>query len=207
MRDEVFKAIDVADGIALKILLEQDASLAASHSNDGMSAVLFSLYIGKPELTSILLDYEPELDLYDLAALGGAAQISHLLATDEKCVHEFSGDGFTALHIACYFGHADVAKLLLDNGAEVDKVAMNGSDLTSLQSAVTSCHNDVVKVLLDFNPDVNATMLGGFTPLMTANAMGDDDIIDMLISSGADQDLKAEDGRRAADFAKLSGNK
>ncbi|MDG1438740.1 MAG: ankyrin repeat domain-containing protein [Emcibacteraceae bacterium] len=207
MRDEVFKAISEADSIALKLLLEQDASFASSRSNDGMSAILFSLYIGKPELTTIILEYDPDLDIYDLSALGGAGQISALLATEPKAVHEYSGDGFTALHVACYFGHADVAKLLLDNDAEIDKVAMNGSDLTPLQSAVSNCNVEVVKVLLGFKPDVNIRMLGGFTPLMTATAMQDDEVIDLLISHGADKTLKADDGRVAADFANLSGNK
>jgi uncharacterized protein len=206
MRDQVFKAIDVADEAALKALLDQDPSLAESRSNDGLSVVLFTLYIARPELTKILLSYEPELDLFDLAALGGVGQISVMLATNDKAVHEFSGDGFTALHVASYFGQADVAKLLLDNGADIDKIAMNGSDLSALQSAVASCHSDVVKVLLEFNPDLNVRMLGGFTPLMSASALGDQEIIDLLIAKGADQNLKADDGRTAADFTKLSGN-
>jgi len=206
MRDDVFKAIDVADAEALKELLTKDTTLASCRSNDGMSAVLFSMYIGKPDMTSVLLSFEPDLDIYDLSSLGGLGQISHILATDQKIVHEFSGDGFTALHVACYFGNADVAKMLLDNGADIDKVAMNGSDLTALQSAVASCHLDVVKVLLAFKPDLNARMLGGFTPLMSASALGDEEIIQLLVSHGADQELRSEDGRSAADFASLSGN-
>jgi len=206
IRDEIFKAIDVADGEKLKELLDENPSLASSKSNDGLSAVLFSLYIGKPDLTDLLLSYKPDLDLYDLSALGGIGQISVMLATDHKAVHEYSGDGFTALHIACYFGQADVAKILLDNGADVDKLAMNGSDLRPLQSATAGCHVDVVRILLEFKPDINVRMLGGFTPLMSACALGDEDIIAMLIDHGADRSAKADDGRTAADFSKLSGN-
>jgi len=205
-RDDVFKAIDVADTDALKSILDENAELASCRSDDGLSAVLFTLYINKPDLTKILLSFEPDLDLFDLAALGGVGQISHMLATDDKVVHEFSGDGFTALHLASYFGHADVARLLLENSADIDKVAMNGSNLRALQSAVSNCHLDVVKVLLEFNPDINVQMLGGFTPLMSAIALGDEEIAALLIEYGADQTLKADDGRVAADFTKLSGN-
>ncbi len=200
MRDDVFKAIDIADAKALSELLEKDPLLASCRSNDGMSAVLFSLYIDKPELTDILLAFEPELDIFDLAALGGLAQISMLIAANNKLVHEFSGDGFTALHIASYFGHAEVARLLLNSGANINKVAMNGSDLTALHSAVSSCHTDVVKVLLSFNPDVNVRMLGGFTPLMSATAMGVKELMEVLIEHGSDQSLKSDDGRIATDF-------
>jgi len=206
LRDQIFKAIDVADGEMLKELLDENPTLASSKSNDGLSAVLFSLYIGKPDLADILLSYKPALDIFDLSALGGAGQISVMLATDQKAVHEYSGDGFTALHIACYFGQADVAKILLENGADVDKTAMNGSDLRPLQSATAGCHADVVRILLEFKPDINVRMLGGFTPLMSACALGDEDIIAMLLEHGADLDAKADDGRTADDFSKLSGN-
>ena len=201
MRDDVFKAIDVADVAALTELLEGDSSLASARSNDGMSAVLFSLYINKPEITDTLLKYEPELDIYDLAALGGAGQISAIIATNPKIVHEFSGDGFTALHVASYFGHANVVRLLLENDADINKIAMNGSNLTALQSAVASIHTDVVKTLLEFNPDVNVRMLGGFTPLMSAAAMGAKEIMSLLLMAGADQKLTSDDGLTAAEFA------
>jgi uncharacterized protein len=201
MRDDVFKAIDVADVDILTGLLEQDSSLASARSNDGMSAVLFSLYINKPKITALLLNYQPELDLYDLSALGVAGQISALLATSPKSVHEYSGDGFVALHVASYFGHSNVVRLLLDNGADVDKIAMNGSELTALQSAVACMHTDVVRVLLDYNPNVNLRMLGGFTPLMSAAAMGAKEIISLLLEKGADKNLTSDDGRTASEFA------
>lgn len=205
-RDDVFKAIDVADIDALKALLDKDPSLASCRSNDGLSVVLFSLYIQKPELTEVLLGVQPELDVFDLAALGGVGQISHILATNPKVVHEYSGDGFTALHLASYFGNAEVARLLLENGAEVDKLAMNGSDLRPLQSAVASLHLDVAKVLLEFEPDVNVQMMGGFSPLMSAAAMGSAEIVALLMERGADATQKADDGRMATDFAASGGH-
>ena len=206
MRDDVFKAIDVADIDALKVLLNKDPSLASSRSDDGLSVVLFSLYIQKPELTEILLEFKPELDVFDLAALGGVGQISHILATDPKAVHEYSGDGFSALHLASYFGNADTVRLLLDNGAEIDKIAMNGSDLSPLQSAVSSLHLDVVEVLLEYKPDVNIQMMGGFSPLMSAAALGSFEIVALLMKNGADVSQKADDGRTAPDFASSNGH-
>ncbi len=204
-RDDVFKAIDVADAERLKKLLDHSPSLASSRSNDGMSAVLFSHYIERREITDLLLSYKPELDIYDLSALGGAGQISVLLATEPKSVHEYSGDGFTALHIASYFGQADVVALLLDHGADVNKVAMNGSDLTALHSAVSRLHADVVKTLLERGANINVQMLGGFTPLMMAAALGAGQIIEILIKHGADKSVKSDDGRNASIFASSAG--
>ncbi|MEZ5758157.1 MAG: ankyrin repeat domain-containing protein [Emcibacteraceae bacterium] len=205
MRDDVFKAIDIADADALRKILEKDSSLASARSNDGLSAVLFTLYIRKPELTDILLEYKPELDQFDLAALGGVGQLSALIATNNKLVHEYSGDGFTALHIASYFGQAECARLLLENGADIDKVAMNGSDLRAIHSAVAGCHTDVVKVLIEFEPDIDVQMFSGFTPLMSAAALGNKEIVSILLEKNADPKIKADDGRIAESFARSAG--
>ena len=62
-------------------------------------------------------------------------------------------------------------------------------------------HTDVVRVLLDYNPNVNVRMLGGFTPLMSAAAMGAKEIISLLLEKGADKNLISDDGRTASEFA------
>ena len=43
-------------------------------------------------------------------------------------------------------------------------------------------------------------MLGGFTPLMSATAMGMKELMEILIEHGTDQSLKSDDGRIAIDF-------
>lgn len=204
MRDDIFKAIDINDVTALKAILDKEPKLASSRSDDGLSAVLFSLYIEKPKITDALLSCKPELDIFDLSALGGAGQISVILATNQKAVHEYSGDGFTALHIASYFGKFEVAELLLENEADVDKIAMNGSGLSALQSAVSRGHADIVELLLKNGADPNTKMLGGFTSIMSAAALGFEDSVDLLLEYNADISLTSDDGRRAVDFALLS---
>lgn len=204
-RDEVFKAIDIADMAALKDILDKNPKLASCHSNDGMSAVLFSLYINQPSITSLILSFKPDLDIYDLAALGGAAQISAVIATNPKIIHEYNGVGFTALHIASYFGHADIVTLILENDGDVDKLTMDGSDLTALQSAVSNLKYDAVDALLKFNPNVDVRMLGGFTPLMTAAALGSKELVLKLIKHDADITLVSDDGRDASAFALSAG--
>ncbi len=205
-RDDVFKAIDVADVDQLKSIFDSTPELASSKSNDGLSAVLFSLYIEQSDITDLLLSYGPELDLFDLAALGNIEQISVLLAAHPKAIHEYSGDGFSAIHIASYFGQQDVAEILLENDADINKIAMNGSDLTALHSAVSRGHIDVVRVLLEFDPEVDARMMGGFTPLMMASALGFSEMVELLIERGADKELVADDGRTASAFASAAGH-
>src|SRR5688572_24471049 len=56
------------------------------------------------------------LDLHEAAATGHLERVREL-STPEN-VNSASADGFQALGLACYFGHEDVARYLLDAGAD-----------------------------------------------------------------------------------------
>jgi len=43
--------------------------------------------------------------------------LTELLAEDPELVDAMSGDGFTPLHLAAFFGQADAVRLLLARGA------------------------------------------------------------------------------------------
>lgn len=51
------------------------------------------------------------------------------------------------MHHACHAGQLDLVRLLLDNGAEMDAVALNGG--TPLMRAIESSSLDVVSFLID----------------------------------------------------------
>lgn len=57
--------------------------------------------------------------LHYAARYGHAHCISYLLSTELYPVDMASGDGTTPLHLACFGGHIDVAKLLLEHGADL----------------------------------------------------------------------------------------
>ena len=59
----------------------------------------------------------------------------------------------TALHIAALNGHADIAKVLRQNGADVNAVE---KDKWTHHAAAQEGHIDVVKVLIQNGADVNA---------------------------------------------------
>ena len=63
----------------------------------------------------------------------------------------------TALHFAAKNGHVDVAKVLIQNGADVNAVEKD-KDGTALHGArsLTNGHVDVAKVLIQNGADVNA---------------------------------------------------
>lgn len=72
----------------------------------------------------------------------------------------------TPLMVTAYNGNAEVATLLLNNGANVTIDGPNR--LTALHYATQSRHVEIVNLLLDHNANVNAKSDIQLTPLMLA---------------------------------------
>lgn len=66
---------------------------------------------------------------------------------------------WTSLHHACFKGHADIVKLLLEHGAVVDAATTN--KVTPLIRAIQSCRPECVKLLVEAGADVNAANMRG----------------------------------------------
>ncbi len=203
-RDDLFKAIDIADEAKLRELLTKDSTLASSRSSDGVSAILFTLYLAKKELTDALLECDPELDIFDLSALNMHERLATLLES-EPDIDQLSGDGFSALHLACFFGSLESASLLVEKGGNVNIHATNMTDMRPLHSACAAGQGAIVSLLLKSGAKPNVIQAGGYTPLMAAASLGNAPVVDMLLEYGADSAVKSDDKKTAADFAKAAG--
>ena len=82
------------------------------------SAVLQALYAGSRAEVDRLLAEDPELDVFDAAALGLTYRLTVLVREDPSLVHAYSDDGFTALHLAAFFGGPVAVDYLLQAGAD-----------------------------------------------------------------------------------------
>ncbi|KAM0921248.1 hypothetical protein ACQ4PT_007123 [Festuca glaucescens] len=101
-------------------------------------------------------------------------------------------DGFSPLHAATLRDSYDIAKLLLDNGADVNAVCQNG---TVLHIAVENGISDaLVKLLLDKGVDPNTINISGFTPLHLAAMKGASDVAEFLLAKGADINAACDKG-------------
>ena len=107
-------------------------------------------------------------------------------------VNASSDDGMTPLHWAAYYGHADVALVLIHSGANVnarDKYVFE----TPLHVAAKGGHAAVVRVLVASGADVNAKTSAmitdyrhsGMTPLEIARAEGKTEVVRILENAGA----------------------
>jgi uncharacterized protein len=146
----VFELIDAGDKDALADALSQDPDLAGRRNADGLSPVLHALYTGKDELVDTILDANPPLDAFDAAAVGRTRGLEELLEADPSLVAAWSADGFTALHLAAFFGQEDAAELLLDRGADPRVVSRHREiQVAPVQSAAAGEHDAIVRLLLE----------------------------------------------------------
>jgi ankyrin repeat protein len=198
----VFELIDAGDVDALASELDRNPDLAAERNADGLSPVLYALYNGKAELVGPLLKANPPLDVFDAAAVGRTRGLEELLDGEPELVTSWSPDGFTALHLAAFFGQEDASKILVERGAEVNLVARHATiHVAPLHSAAAGSHSEIVKLLLEHGADPNAAQDGGFTPLHSAAHNDDRESVEALLAAGADPSLANDEGKTPADLA------
>lgn len=82
-----------------------------------------------------------------------------ILNNRASCVSATDNDGYTPLHRACYENHIDIAKLLIQFGANVN--ATTEFKWTPLHSASQWTNAYCVALLLQHNANVNARTDGG----------------------------------------------
>ena len=202
----IFEAIAAGDLERVRQLIAEDPSQARARDEQGLSAVIQARYHGRDDIVTVLLETVSRLDVFEAAAVGRVERVRELLDGDRELVSAFSTDGFTPLHLAAFFGHAEVAELLLERGADVASVARNQMRVMPLHSAAAGKHVAIARLLVEHGADVNASQERGFTPLHAAAQNGDVELARLLLEGGADPEPATEDGRRAADFAAEKGH-
>lgn len=203
---DLFLALRAGDVESIKRAIEAEPGRALTRDADGTSLLLNALYHRHHDLVEFLLERIGAIDCFEAAALGRLNDLSTAATRSPSVVTSQSPDGFTLLHLAAYFGHADIAQWLIRQGAAVDAVARNPTLLRPLHSAVAAGSARVAILLLQSGADPDAPHRGGFTPLHSAAHRGDADLVDLLLAHGADLRRCAEDGRCAADFARQAGH-
>jgi uncharacterized protein len=203
---DLIEAINAGDAGRVSAILAEDPSLVAARDDEGVSALMLARYRFDRAVTDVLLAADPDLDVFEAATLGYVDRLRERLEADRGAVSAFSTDGFTALHFAAFFGKAEAAKMLLENGAGVEVYTRNPFANQPLHAAAAGRHLEVSRVLIAGGADVNATQHGGFTPLHEAAQHGDVEMTELFLSAGADRAAKTDAGETPADLARTAGH-
>jgi uncharacterized protein len=158
-----------------------------------MSELLQAVYRGDRARADELLAADPELDVFEAAAVGKVDRLRELLDEDPSLANAWAEDGFQPLGLASFFGHLEAARLLVERGAEMNSASRNDMKVMPLHSAAATGDPEaryaLAKLLLERGADPNARQQDGFTPLMAAEAHGDDGLRRLLIQHGARAEL------------------
>lgn len=136
------------------------------------------------------------------AVLRGDIGCVNMLLTKDADTDAMDEFGMTVLMLAAFMGNEETARLLLDNGADVNK---GGKFFGALEYAVIGGHPDMVKLLLKAGADVNKSTFGESVLLFAAAAGGDIETIRYLLESGASVNAKTEAGMTLLECAILFG--
>ncbi|CAI9115245.1 OLC1v1016098C1 [Oldenlandia corymbosa var. corymbosa] len=137
----------------------------------------------------------------DAAFLGNVEVIERLIAEVEKVDGKISyatlktpEEGCNALHLAAAQGRTQMCRDLIRNLKFHDINASDDSGRTPLIQAVLWKHRRTVDFLIDNGADVTKGTLKGYTPSHCAAEKGSKELIQLLISKGADLNAFAEPG-------------
>ena len=198
---EFFTAIREGKQEVVERLLRAAPSLIHEKEN-GASPILAAAYNNQPKLANFLAEKMVTLNVFEAAATGRRNHIIRILARDPQLVNAYSDDGYQPLGLACFFGHLETARYLINAGARVNSPSKNKMKVTPLHSATAGGHTDLVKYLLGQQADPNVPQRGGFTALHAAAQNGDVESIRTLLFHGADADVKSAEGKTPLDYAR-----
>jgi ankyrin repeat protein len=101
----------------------------------------------------------------------------------------------TPLHYACALGKTEIVKVLIENGADINKVVewafSDYKGFTPLHFTCRRGDTGTLKVLIIKNADINKTDANGFTPLFHACRRDHTEVVKILLEHGAEPDKKS----------------
>jgi ankyrin repeat protein len=198
--DDLFRAIDEEDVARVRLLVDSDPSIATARDPQGVSALMRARYRRDKAIANAILPHVPELDVFEAASFDDLDRLTRLLADDPTLARTMSGDGFTALHFAAFFGRHEAVALLLERGAEVDARGTGWMTGTALHSAASGGHTEAMRRLLEAGADPDARQSHGFVALHAAAQNGRVDDVELLLAYGADPSAANDDGATARDL-------
>jgi ankyrin repeat protein len=160
-----------------------------------LSELLQALYRGDRPRADELLAQDPRLTVFEAAATGRTDRLRELLDADPVLANAYGDDGFHPLGLACFFGHVDAARLLLERGADVNALSRNEHIQTAAIHAAAASNEEgtdestryeLVKLVLDHGADPNLRQGGGFRAIDAARQNGDGRVEQLLKERGAE---------------------
>jgi uncharacterized protein len=199
------EAVKSGNLAAVQSTLAEQPELLDALNEAGQSSFLLAKYYRQSQIADYLLSLQPKLDIFGACAAGQTEAVLAQIDNDPSLLEAHNTDGWTPLHLAAFFGQAELAKGLLNRGAQVDSRSTNAMQNTPLHAAAAGRNVELMHVLLERGADANARQHGGWTALHAAAQSGDLEMAKALFSHGAQAAIRAENNQSALDLALTHG--
>ena len=158
---DIFEAGVLGNLDRVKTLVTNDRSASNSYSPDGFSVLALAAYLGQKHVTEYLIA--------NGADLNAVAK---------------NPTGFTALTGATANNHTEIAKLLVNHGANVNHRYEEGA--SPLMEAAHNGNVELVRFFLEKGADPNPKTKDGKSPLSLAREKNHSVVVEILNKHGAD---------------------
>ena len=214
--EQIFTAIRENRAADVKRMLDANPSLAAARNAKGLSALTAALFVqsgsegfvppAKNAILAELTAHGAPIDRFEAAALAGRVRVGKEIDADPGYLTAESSFGWAPLHFAAYAGNLEVAKLLLDHGADINRRANTKFRNTPLQVSLLTGQEEMAALLVARGADVRIEQAEGFTALHEAAQIGSEKVITLLLDAGADPNSPGNDGRTPLAMARKGGH-
>lgn len=198
-----------------KLLIENGANLNYKDEK-GVSTLLQASHRGLTDIVKLILDRadsslaldesnEDGINSLIAASSEGHSDIVRILVSAKANINAADKDFTTSLMASAVRGHSEIVKMLISAGARIDAQNVDG------HTALMFSYNGLSQV---------ATLWDRYKSYLEGSSKGEDEsnskiirdalanhtaTVDLLISSGADQTIKDNEGHTAADFEYKTG--
>lgn len=179
----------------LTAILNESPEIINGKTEQGISFFQFAVYCRNNFAVDLLKQNKSQLDLYEAASIGDLDRVKSLIENKPSLVNSYAPDGFTPLGLSCFFGHIDVAKYLIEKGADASQASDNPLKVAPIHSACTISNYEIAELLVLNGADINVREQADYTPLHIAAISGQTKLAKLLIENGAEINAKMTNGK------------
>ncbi|WP_235298186.1 ankyrin repeat domain-containing protein [Portibacter marinus] len=174
---------------------------------NGSSGLLLIAYSGLHEPLEEAIKLKASFTFHEAIVCGQMNIVNDYLNNPEvdlKNTH--SKDGFSPLSLAAFFDQTEIAKLLIQFGADPNLSATNPSKVNALHSAIAKENYELCKLFIEKGVNVNATQTQNVTALHSAAHRGNLALVQLLVDHNASINIKMDNGDNALLIAQREGH-